>query len=189
MLVWTESFDTKIELVDTQHKKLFELLNRLSDSFVAGMPERAMVDAILKELMAYADKHFVDEELLMLHSHLDARHVNVHRMEHKSFMYDVQNMYEHLCTEDDLQEVSEKLLSFITSWLTYHILGIDQIMAAQIIAIHHGMMPEQAYELRHTVKYDAATTRLMLDSVLDLWRMSMERYHKLEAKLAELAAS
>lgn len=186
MLAWSDHFATKIEIVDTQHKKLFELLNLLPESVASGTPDPVMIEQTLKELMAYADKHFVDEELLMAHHHLDPRHINVHRMEHKSFMYDIQNMWEHLSLEEDLAEVSEKLVRFVTSWLTYHILGIDQVMAMQIFAIHHGDTPEHAYELRNRVKYDATTTHLMLDSVLGLWHMSMERCHKLEAKLAAL---
>lgn len=189
MLLWSDTFATHIELVDAQHQKLFELLNSLSDSFKQGEPSEVVVNGILQELVAYADQHFVDEELLMAHSKLDPRHLNIHRMEHKSFIYDTKNMWEHLCTEDDLIVVSEKLIRFVTSWLTFHILGTDQIMAAQLFAIHRGATPEQAYEARHTIKYDAAVTRLMLDSVLDLWQMSVERCHKLEEKLAALNAS
>ncbi|MDD5271778.1 MAG: hemerythrin family protein [Methylovulum sp.] len=189
MLTWSDSFATKIDIVDLQHKKLFELLNKLSVSFGQNKePGENLVGDILQELVAYADKHFIDEELLMLHSKLDPRHINIHRMEHKSFMYDAQSMWEHFGTEEDVQEIAEKLVRFITSWLTFHILGIDQTMAAQILAIQHGASPEQAYEARHTIKYDAAVTRLMLDSVLDLWHLSLERCHKLETKLAALNA-
>ncbi|MDD5276814.1 MAG: hemerythrin family protein [Methylovulum sp.] len=186
MLLWSDTFATHIELVDTQHQKLFELLNSLSDCFKQGDPSEVVINGILEELIAYSDKHFVDEELLMAHSKIDPRHLNIHRMEHKSFIYDIKNMWEHLCTEDDLIVVSEKLIRFITSWLTFHILGTDQIMAAQLFAIQHGALPEQAYEARHTVKYGSAATRLMLDSVLDLWQMSVERCHQLEEKLAAL---
>lgn len=186
MLSWSDGFATKIELADLQHQKLFELLNKLSDSFKQGGPTEAIINDALQELIAYADKHFVDEELLMLHSKLDPRHVNIHRMEHKSFIYDTQNMWEHLRTEEDVMDVGEKLVRFITSWLTFHLLGMDQTMAAQLIAIQHGATPEQAYELRSQVKYDAAVTRLMLNSVLDLWHVSLERCHQLEQKLAAL---
>lgn len=41
----------------------------------------------------------------------------------------------HLSSEEGLADVTEKLVSFITSWLTYHILGIDQVMAVQVFAI------------------------------------------------------
>ncbi len=186
MLAWSDSFATKIEMVDLQHQKLFELLGRLSDNFNQSDPSETLVNDTLQELLAYADKHFVDEELLMLHSKLDARHINIHRMEHKSFIYDAQSMYEHLCTTDDLIVVSEKLVRFITSWLTFHILGIDHSMAAQMTAIKKGATPEQAYEARRTLKYDADVTHLMLDSILDLWHMSLDRCHKLEQKLAVL---
>ncbi len=151
-----------------------------------GVPDQPLIDKTLKELMVYADKHFIDEELLMLHSHVDVRHVNVHRMEHRSFVYDIQSMWEHLCSEEDLMDISEKLVRFVTSWLTYHILGIDQIMAAQIFAIHHGTSPAEAYKSSRDIKYASETAHLRLDSVLVLWRISMERYHKLEAELEVL---
>jgi len=189
MLTWSDCFCTHIEIVDEQHKKLFELLEELSESFQQGGPNQALIEQALKELLDYANKHFVEEELLMLHSKLDARHVNLHRMEHKSFIYDITSMSEHLFTEEDLVETSERLVRFITSWLTFHILGIDQIMASQIFAIQRGASPEQAYENLVNKKYDYNTMHLIMDSVLDLWHMSLERCHKLETKLAALTGA
>lgn len=188
MLTWSERFSVKIESVDMQHKKLVELLNQLPENVTEGTYQSATVDAILAELLAYAEHHFSDEELLMQHFHVDPRHVNIHQMEHKSFIYDIQNMQEQLSLDAELTDISEKLVQFITAWLTYHILGIDRVMAEQIFTIRHGATPSQAYEARHQVKYDAETTHLMLDSVLHLWHMSMERCHQLEAKLAALTA-
>lgn len=186
MLAWSERFATQIELVDTQHKKLFDLLNTLSNSFQKDGPSEVLVDDALHQLVIYADKHFTEEEELMRDHHLDVRHVNLHRMEHHSFMYDVERLWTHLSTEEELMEVTEKLVSFITSWLTYHILGMDQIMAAQVFAIGEGMTPEQAHDARHTIQYDAVVTRMMLNSVLDLWHNSMARCHKLEDKVTLL---
>ncbi|MFZ2727601.1 MAG: bacteriohemerythrin [Methylococcaceae bacterium] len=186
MLAWSERFATHIELVDTQHKRLFDLLNLLADSFQKDGPSDALVDDALQQLVAYADKHFSEEEELMNAHKLDARHVSLHKMEHHSFMYDVERLWTHLTTEEELMDVTEKLVSFITSWLTYHILGMDQIMAAQIFAVEEGMTPEQAYDNRHTVHYDAVVTRMMLNSVLELWHNSMTRCHKLEDKVAIL---
>lgn len=122
----------------------------------------------------------------MLHSKLDERHLSIHRMEHKSFIYDVNNMWTYLSSEEELLTLTENLVGFITSWLTYHILGTDRIMAEQIFAIQRGSSPEQAYEQRNNFKFDATATRLMMDSVLDLWRMSAERCFKLEEELARL---
>lgn len=188
MLTWSDSFNTKIEIVDQQHQKLLELLRHLSESFGHGGPDEALIDHSLKELLDYANEHFIEEELLMAHCKLDTRHINLHRMEHKSFIYDITSMYEHLFTEEDLTEMSERLVRFVTSWLTFHILGIDQIMARQIFAIQRGATPEQAFEDKCHSKYDYNTIHLILDSVLDLWHMSLERCHKLEAKLDALNA-
>lgn len=185
MLEWSDSFATNIEMVDTQHKKLFDLINNLAQSYEQNDSREAMVNEALTQLVDYANKHFNEEEALMLENELDNRHVHIHQMEHKSFMYDTEKMSQHLL-DDNLQELAEKLVSFITSWLTYHILGTDQVMAAQIIAIQRGASPEHAYELRHTVTYDAAVTRLMLNSVLELWRSSAQHCHKLEEKLTVL---
>ena len=187
MIDWSEYFATQIEMVDTQHKKLFDLLNDLSESYNKNGASEKLVDDALGRLVAYADKHFLEEEELMLNSKVDPRHVKVHRMEHKSFIYDVNNMLTYSSTQNDTLALTEKLVSFITSWLTYHILGTDHIMALQIFAIQHGASSEKAYELHNKVEYNAVVTRLMLASVLDLWRTSAERCHKLEEKLAALS--
>jgi len=107
MLTWSDCFATNIGLVDQQHQNLFGLLNKLSDNFSSGNPSETLIEEALQDLLAYADKHFVDEELLMVQHKLDPRHINIHRMEHKSFIYDTTRMKEHLYTEDYLTEVSE----------------------------------------------------------------------------------
>ncbi len=61
MITWSDSFSTGIELVDTQHKKLFELLNNVADGYNQGDANEAIIDNALNQLIAYADKHFTEE--------------------------------------------------------------------------------------------------------------------------------
>jgi hemerythrin-like metal-binding protein len=68
MIAWSECFATHIETIDSQHKKLFELLNKLSDNFNKNGPSEDSIDEVLKKLIHYAHEHFIEEELLMLHS-------------------------------------------------------------------------------------------------------------------------
>ncbi len=184
MLAWSYRFATNIELVDTQHKKLFDLLNVLSDCFDKEGPSEAMVDDAINQLVSYADKHFTEEEELMKEHRIDPRHFDIHHLEHKSFMYDVERLRNYM----SIDEAAEELVSFITSWLTYHILSVDQVMAAQIAAIQSGTSPEQAYDDHHIFPYDAVVTRMMLNSVLVLWRNSMDRCYKLEDEMTALQA-
>lgn len=183
MLVWSDHFETKIELVDTQHQRLCSLLNKLGDSFAVGTPSEEVVAQALQELLDYANQHFSDEEALMQSHHIDARHFTLHRMEHNSFIYDLSRLQLHSNVDEDEVQTAERLVRFITSWLVYHILGIDKLMAAQIFAIEQGMTPEAAYLANKTANRDAATTQLILDAVLELWRSSAEHSRVLEAKL------
>jgi hemerythrin-like metal-binding protein len=84
-------FATKIDIVDTQHKRLFDLLNALAESFKKDGPSEALVTDAMNQLVSYADKHFTEEELMKEYQ-LDPRHVNIHHLEHHSFMYDTERL-------------------------------------------------------------------------------------------------
>jgi hemerythrin len=184
MLVWSERFETKIELVDTQHQRLFAVLNKLTARFEMGIPDETFVVQTLQELSDYAQQHFTDEEAMMQAHDIDAHHFNIHHMEHRSYIYDLEKLQLHGSADEDEVQTAEKLVRFITSWWVYHILGMDQSMAAQIHAIENGMTPEQAYECCHATPRDAQTTQLILDAVLELWRGKTEYCRLLEEKLA-----
>jgi len=34
MLIWSKKFETNIDIVDTEHKNLFELVNKLTNSII-----------------------------------------------------------------------------------------------------------------------------------------------------------
>jgi hemerythrin len=186
MLAWSDRFATNIASIDAQHRRLFDLLNQFSDCFTKGGPREEAINYALSELVDYTNKHFKDEEDFMISNKIDPRHLATQRMEHNSFIYDVKNMSNGLFDEDGVMEQSEKLVRFITLWLTYHILGTDMDMAAQLRSIVGGLSPEKAYDLEHSKKRDNLTTRLMLDAVLGMWREAMEKNRKLEEELAAL---
>lgn len=187
MLEWSERFETHIELVDTQHKRLCALLNRLADSFTVGSPSENEVAQALQELVDYSHQHFSDEEALMKEHNIDPHHFAIHHMEHNSFIYDLSRLQLHINADEDEVQTAEKLVRFITSWLVYHILGVDQLMAAQLRDIERGMTPEAAYQANKTIARDAVTTQLILNAVLDLWRGTTEHCRVLEEKLLALS--
>lgn len=189
-MTWLNNFYTYIDVVDEQHKKLFELLQILCNGFENKEINDELLNKAFNDMNSYAQKHFVDEELLMAHHKLDERHIRIHRMEHNSFMYDTEQLGVQLSSKKNLDHITleallEKTISFITAWLTYHILGMDQMMAGQIRAIEQGAKPEMAYNAFRHIEYDAETTRIILNAVLRLWQISTERCHELEKKLAE----
>ncbi len=138
-------------------------------------------------MLDYTDYHFADEEELMTQSGVSERHALVHKMEHRSFIYDITRMSHYFLSSDaDIVKNGEKLVEFITAWLTYHILGIDKVLAAQIIDIQQGMNAEKAYEKNQKGECNKATMRLLLDAVLRMWKQSNEHSQQLEQQLAQL---
>lgn len=189
MFNWSENFETHIELIDTQHKKLVSILNDLCVAVNDHEINSETLENILKQLLDYTDYHFADEEQLMTEAGISEKHALVHKMEHRSFIYDVKRMGNYFLSSDiEVVKNGEKLVEFITAWLTYHILGIDKVLVAQINDIKQGMDAEKAYQKNLKGEYNKATMHLLLDAVLKMWKHSNEHCQQLEQQLAQCLA-
>ena len=187
MFIWSDTFNTNIELVDLQHKNLFQLLNKLSLNIKQDDISYEDVNNSIKLLIHYTETHLHDEELLMVESRIDKRHLTRHRMEHNSFLYDV-GLFSDITSSDDrrITRKATNLVRFITYWLIFHILGTDMLMAAQLTNIKAGMSPQQAFDMLKDHKIDPATVNLMLDAIINLWLDAKERCNQMEIKVIEL---
>ncbi len=187
MFVWSNKFETKIDLVDRQHKTLFDLMNKLSNLLKSGSSSQNELSGALSLLIHYTKTHLHDEELLMQDSRIDGRFFSRHRMEHSSFLYDVDRFNEITSPDDDANtDRIEKIVRFIAFWLIYHILGTDQFMAEQIALIKSGMSPERAFETTKEQKLDPIIVKMMLDAVMNLWIDAKNTCSKLETKCSKL---
>jgi hemerythrin-like metal-binding protein len=187
MFPWSEKFETHVELIDTQHKKLVAIL----DALFAAINNRELTEDkladLLDQLVDYTAYHFSDEEQLMETSGVSSQHVKIHKMEHHSFLYDIERMRSHFSPDaESVDDIGEKLAHFITAWLTYHILGIDKVLVAQMNEIKKGISPEKAYENHKIAEFDPTTTRILLDSVLQMWKHLNEHCQRIEQQLADL---
>lgn len=169
---WDDCFITGLETVDDQHHALVDIMNRLGELLM--QPEGASkedVDRVFGELADYAQFHFAEEEAMMHASGLDSRHVKHHCDAHASFLEDVIHM--HAAMEYVNRESASHLLTFMTNWLIYHILGTDQIMARLLTAIKDGRSQRDAY-LAEQKSQDPATATL-LRSMTALFNQVSER--------------
>ncbi len=134
---WNKSFEVGIPKIDSQHRKLVDLINLLATAIVESgrLPD---VQALFGQLMEYAANHFGDEERFMAVCSLPEDEIIRHRKEHHGFVEKVQEIMQR---PDLLQtEISEKVLEFLTTWLITHILGSD-MKIAQALALE-GTGPE-----------------------------------------------
>jgi hemerythrin len=139
---WIDSLGTGIDEVDSQHKGLLELLNRLANTEANATPEAEIAD-IVAALARYARDHFDLEVRMMQSADCDLRHVVMHVHEHEDFMRHVSFAGEGLDAGE--ARVGHELASYLAQWLWRHIMGVDQVMAAQLQLIESGVSGAEAY--------------------------------------------
>ena len=179
LFTWSPVYETGLDRVDGQHRRLVALVNDAGRS-VAGGGAVAGADwrGLLEELVAYAGYHFQEERQLIDALQVDARHGAFHAREHARFLHEV----EHRSTPEAIggEAGMRSLLKFLVAWLTYHILGVDQSMARQIAAIRAGVMPAEAYEDDLRQQTDQRRTQPLLDALEELVAQLGERTRTLE---------
>ncbi|NOQ34284.1 MAG: bacteriohemerythrin [Methylococcaceae bacterium] len=191
---WNENFEVGIEVIDTQHKRLVQLLNLLA-SHIAYQSDAPTLKTIFNELAEYAVYHFKTEEAIWHDCFANDLWESEHKAVHNSFIENIGN----LKAEDGvkpLEEVIEEVLSFLTHWLAFHILDSDMRMSKVAKGVQQGLPLGQAkkqaeHEMSGAMKVLIETILYMYDSLssrtLQLMREVMER-QKAESKL-RLAAN
>lgn len=162
---WDSCFVTGLETVDEQHRELVKLINRFGD--LLKQPDGATqdeVDRVFKELANYSKFHFEEEEAMMRSLNLDARHIKNHGEEHAGFLQDVTRM--HASTANGDHEAASRLLTYLTNWLAYHILGTDQTMALLVSAVEQGKSQQDAFLASEKGRDPATATLLRAMTVL-----------------------
>lgn len=141
---WDENFNTGLEIIDEQHKKLVQLLNILANhvAFQHDIPE---LDAIFNVLTDYVVYHFQTEEAIW-HKYLPETHLGArHKKEHNSFISTVLKLKAEQNTKPK-EGMIEELITFLARWLASHILEKDKHMAMIVLAMQSGKSQKQAEE-------------------------------------------
>ncbi|HMA98908.1 MAG TPA: bacteriohemerythrin [Wenzhouxiangella sp.] len=173
--LWNQSFSTGLGAVDVQHRHLVDLINHLGDQLADNRFSEDDLEAIIRELVDYAQYHFAEEEDLMARASMDARHVESHKAAHAGFIEEVLLLQKGLGNESP--QAARRLLDYLCHWLVYHILGQDQNMAEQLKAIAVGASPAEAFE-RQRETVDSATAPL-LTALSGLFEQVSERNREL----------
>lgn len=182
---WDRGYETGLEEIDSQHRHLVAIINAVGEH-VSGR-ERDNVDVdelehLFAELADYAKRHFHEEEALMVQAGVDPRHFERHTAQHRSYWSELSRLQKGR-TDDDADS-QESALQFLTHWLAYHILDVDQSMARQVAEIRSGVSPAEALAVADS--QPTAATGLLLDALHGLLEQAAGRNRKLEALNANL---
>ncbi|MGN0271043.1 MAG: bacteriohemerythrin [Candidatus Weimeria sp.] len=122
---FTDEYKTGIELIDSEHKKLFEIMGQV-DALIHNDDLYDRFDEILNlidELKDYTVFHFSDEEKLMEENSYPG--LEAQKKAHKGFVDKLEEI--NLDEVDENQEAYlSDLLEYLLHWLTAHILGMDK---------------------------------------------------------------
>ena len=118
---WKEEFETNVWEVDTQHRKLLDLLNRLFDAMKVGKG-KDVLGPILKELINYTVYHFgTEERLFQQHGYPG---LEKHKKEHDDLTRKALELKS--AFESGNQTITIEVLNFLRNWLNVHILQEDK---------------------------------------------------------------
>jgi hemerythrin-like metal-binding protein len=118
---WNNKYSVNSITIDTQHKRLFELVNELHEAMLQGKG-KDVVGGILQATMEYARSHFSDEERMLEKSNYP--NLARQRSEHESFINKVKELQSAYAAGQPV--LSRAALDFLKEWIGNHILVEDQ---------------------------------------------------------------
>ncbi|WP_375177477.1 bacteriohemerythrin [Marinobacter mobilis] len=169
---WNSHFETGIELIDQQHRKLVDILNRLGSHFSCA--DDVQFRHMLQDLLDYTHYHFDAEEQIWQQYFREQPLFDNHHQAHELFFEQIQEFWD---SGDEREQDLKGLFDFLTRWLAFHILEADRRMALMVHGIDAGL--------------DLAAAREQADAQLSgpvavMVRAMLETYGKLSANAVEL---
>ena len=129
MLQWSDDYSIGVDVIDEQHKHLFEIGNEiyeLLENYLA-LDKYDKIALIVQELADYTKYHFKTEEELMI-SRKYPRFLS-HKVEHDDFMQKINELDLEDIDKDQDKHIRE-ILVFVFDWILDHILKKDKLITA-----------------------------------------------------------
>lgn len=127
-LVWNDNYVLDIEIVDQQHKQIFDRFNDFCDKINNNDFEHRDLEEFLEDLNYYTTTHFKTEEKLMRKENYPF--YKDHKKRHKFF----KTFYEELRDNKFFRYSAENLFSvylaeIAAQWLESHVVTYDKELA------------------------------------------------------------
>jgi hemerythrin len=135
MASWQEHMRTGIDVVDDDHRELFALVGQFetASKTSSGQVDGAEIGRILERLQAYVTEHFEREETAQLETGYEGYAEN--KRQHDELCRTLEKFLDkHQRGEwGDLKVATESMRSFLSIWLSEHIMKTDRKMRGRIL--------------------------------------------------------
>ena len=131
-IAWDPKFELGIPVIDSQHKKLVDLCNRLYEDLMKNKDKdgwQMSLSGTLKECVEYVRTHFHDEEVIMRAAEYE--NFASHKRAHEDFIHKILNTTH----EFDKATFSTALqfVRFLYDWVLGHIAHEDKLYVKRIL--------------------------------------------------------
>ncbi len=121
MIQWDESYSVRVEEIDTQHRQLFESVNRFEEAVEQEAGPEALLD-LLDFLLGYAERHFATEEKYF--ERFGYELADSHCRQHEAFLHNVRLYKERY--ESGKVVLPVEVTTFLQNWMKEHVITSDQ---------------------------------------------------------------
>lgn len=125
LIKWTDKLSIGINIIDQQHKRWLQFINKLYSAFKSGKAQEE-IKGIFKELSDYTDYHFEFEEKYM--EEFDYSSKEPHRKKHRLFL-DTINKYREDYERGNI-DTAYRVMGFLKNWVRKHITEDDESYSA-----------------------------------------------------------
>ncbi len=142
-LMWDEQYNIGVDIIDKEHKKLFNILNKLFDFRHREEKSHFACQEAIKYFKDHAIQHFADEEAYMASIHYPG--LETHRRIHKDFREQMLPALEKELEATGFSETSvQHFLGVCAGWLIGHTLIEDHmIVNGELIRHWEKLLPEE----------------------------------------------
>ncbi len=125
LIEWTDDLNTGIQVIDNQHQRIVEYINKLHHAQVHE--SRDEVGEVVDELVDYTLSHFTFEEALM--EEAEYEFLIIHKNTHKVFCERVDQFRKRFEKGED---IAGPLAELLRTWLIRHIKSDDKSYVAHV---------------------------------------------------------
>ena len=169
MIRWNEGLNLGVETLDNDHKKLLNIINKLS-SAMCDDETCDIIESIFTELEEYAKSHFLREETYL--KDCGCSRYSEHMEQHRVFSEKIPQLKAKVLSSKDSNTVQEVSI-FLTDWLLTHI--IDEDIPAITLFKTCGLTKEEEQNnslltrlIKKTTDKFSFTKRIFLSAIIPL---------------------